>query len=155
MQGTGSDTLSAMPELFQALMARPLVPLTQGRLPHSDAFYVFYIQGEPVLAGSPPHLNELSLLAPSFRGGFSLRISDTARLGLHAPFPERRHTLARRKQALPAPIHARWLVIEDRTQRAGLEVFSAYTLGLSISHPDLRKAASREARARIHQPDFA
>ncbi len=156
MRGAGTDKLSAMPELFQALMARPLVPLTRGRLPHRDGLYVFYEHGEPLLAGSPPHLNELRLLAPSFRGGFSLQISDRPLPANPATMATRQRPVAKRPR--PNPIEARWLVVADHTQRAGLEIYAAHKLGLTISHPELRRAVSNEEMtelARISQLDFA
>ncbi|MNS53774.1 hypothetical protein D3C72_865410 [compost metagenome] len=125
--------LASVPDLFRRLMDQPLEPLTRARLPAPDAVYVFYLEGEPVHVGSPPHLEE-RMLAPSLRlslaahmhspiGGGGAQIT----LGRSAARPNRRK-----------PIMARWLPVTDEHDRLLLELYAAQTLGLSVSHPKVR-----------------
>jgi hypothetical protein len=66
--------LSAVPELYRRLMAQPLEPLTRARLPAHGAVYVFYQDDEPIHVGSPPHLEERRMLAPSLRLALAARV---------------------------------------------------------------------------------
>lgn len=52
-----------MPDLLRRLLDQPLRPLTRARLPERDALYLFYHGEEPVLVGSPPHVDEVRTLA--------------------------------------------------------------------------------------------
>ena len=124
-----------MPDLYRRLMARPLEPLTRARLPAAGAVYVFYQEDEPIHVGSPPHLEEQRMLAPSLRLSLAVRTQGMAD-GRRAPWisvsqpPPHAH---RRK-----PIEARWLSLADDQDRLLLELYAAQTLGLSVSHPKVR-----------------
>ena len=143
MGGGRHEKLSALPQLYSELMARPLVPLTKGRLPVRDAIYVLYEDGQPILAGSPPHLDEVRLLSPSFRAGFNLRISTSRHnTGPIARSPRPRLS-DQHPRPRPAPIEARWLELPDTTQRIALEALVLEKLKLTITDPRLRIAVGR------------
>lgn len=135
--------LSVLPELYSALMARPLVPLTKGRLPEKDALYVLYENGQPLLAGSAPHLDEVRILSPSFRAGFTLKISTSRHSGRNIPKTSRPRLADEHRPKRPAPIEARWLVVRDATQRIALEALVLEKLKLTITDPRLRVAVGR------------
>ena len=126
--------LAAVPDLFRRLMGQPLEPLTRARLPTHGAVYVFYQENEPILVGSPPHLEERRMLAPSLRLSLAARLrrpvgGGAPRISLSEPSPQP----LRRK-----PIEARWLPLPDDPDRLLLELYTAQTLGLSVSHPKVR-----------------
>ena len=115
-----------MPDLLRRLLEQPLRPLTRARLPERDALYLFYHGEEPILVGSPPHIDEVRTLAPSVR----LAQTVSAR-GLGAPdVSTARHA--------PPPVAARWLRLDDEEDRVLLELYAAQALGLSVSHPRIR-----------------
>ncbi len=138
------EKLSVLPQLYSDLMARPLVPLTKGRLPVRDALYILYEHGQPILAGSPPNLDEVRILSPSFRAGFSLRIS-TSRYSSSSPIePSKRPRLAdQHPRPRPSSIEAKWLMVPDMTQRIALEALVLEKLKLTITDPRLRIAVGR------------
>lgn len=126
--------LAAVPDLFRSLMEQPLHPLTRARLPTRAAVYVFYHGDEPIHVGSPPHLEERRMLAPSVRLSLAARVhrpvgGGVLRISVSEPPP--RH--GRRE-----PIAARWLPLPDDQDRLLLELYAAQTLGLSMSHPRVR-----------------
>ncbi|MNI43427.1 hypothetical protein D3C73_977570 [compost metagenome] len=115
-----------MPDLLRRLLDQPLRPLTRARLPEDDALYLFYHGDEPVLVGSPPHVDEVRTLAPS------VRLSQTVSArGLGPPDVSTR-------AAPPPPMAARWLRLGDEEDRVLLELYAAQSLGLSVSHPRIR-----------------
>lgn len=136
------DKLSALPGLYADLLAQPRMPIVRGFLPDQKALYVFYVEGEPVLTGAPPHLDEKSLLFSSFRASFSLLLTrDPAQAdSIFSNF---------RRRAVPftplsrPPIEARWLQVEDDERRLMLEVFVSQKLGLAVSHPQVREWLER------------
>lgn len=114
--------------------------MTRGILPDENALYIFYTEGEPILTGSVPHVDELALLAPSFRASHKVHIRNYRS---HEPAPPaftRPRALAAHARRWPAPIQARWLAVEDTTTRMMLEIFAAQTLGLNLCHPQIRNA---------------
>ena len=126
--------LTAVPDLFRRLMAQPLESLTRARLPARGAVYVFYQDEEPIHVGSPPHLEERRMLAPSVRLSLAARVhrpvgGGVSRISVSEPSPRP----GRRK-----PIKARWLPLPDDQDRLLLELYAAQTLGLSVSHPKVR-----------------
>ena len=129
--------LDNLPRLFKQLMQGPVVPLRHGALPVTEALYVFYLEGEPISVGSPPHINQIDLLGPSVRLGLAFN-------RCHGPildrFPQTRPQLI---------IHGRWLRVEDTEERKLLELFTAQYLGLSITHPDLKSAPMSPMQAAI------
>ncbi|MEN5228956.1 hypothetical protein [Brevundimonas naejangsanensis] len=118
--------LSAMPDLLQRLLGQPLLPLTKARLPDTEALYLFYHDEEPILVGSPPHIDEVRTLSPSVRLAQTV---STGGLGL-ADVSTRDHA--------PPPMAARWLRLNDEEDRVMLELYTAQALGLSVSHPRIR-----------------
>lgn len=133
------EKLSALPDMFRNLMEQPLRPLTRARLPQRGAVYLFYLDDEPIHVGSPPHLEEVRLLAPS------VRLSQT--VSARRPAGGDRLVVAVHPETLPGglrtgrtPLSARWLSLPDPEDRMLLEVFAAQTLGLSVSHPRVRQA---------------
>lgn len=127
MADTHETRLSAMPDLFRRLLDQPLHPLTRARLPVRDALYVFYQDEEPILVGSPPHVEEVRLLAPS------VRLSQ--KIGAHGPRRASKPSPAMTRK----PVSARWLPLEDEDDRMLLELYAAQSLGLSVSHPRIRQ----------------
>lgn len=129
-----NQRLAAVPDLFRRLMAQPLEPLTRARLPAPGAVYVFYQDDEPIHVGSPPHLEERRMLAPSLRLSLAARVQKpvgggSTRISINEASPRPGH----RK-----PIEARWLPLTDDQDRLLLELYAAQTLGLSVSHPKVR-----------------
>ena len=115
-----------MPDLLQRLLGQPLLPLTKARLPDTEALYLFYHDEEPILVGSPPHIDEVRTLSPSVR--LAQTVSPCG-LGL-ADVSTRDHA--------PPPMTARWLRLNDEEDRVMLELYAAQALGLSVSHPRIR-----------------
>lgn len=115
-----------MPDLLRRLLDQPLRPLTKARLPERDALYLLYHDAEPILVGSPPHIDEVRTLSPS------VRLTQTLSMhGLGAP------DVSTRDHA-PPPMAARWLRLDDEEDRVMLELYTAQSLGLSVSHPRIR-----------------
>lgn len=118
-------------------MQVPVVPLRHGALPVREALYVFYLAGEPISVGSPPHVNQLDLLGPSVRLGLAFGLG-------HGPIldvvPD-----TRAQQIL----HSRWMRVADAEERKLLELYTAQYLGLSINHPALKSAPMRPMQAAI------
>jgi len=134
------DMLESLPGLFNELMERPLIELVKGRLPTHDALYVFYIGDEPILVGSVPYVDELQLLAGSVRLKHNVHIrnydsSEPPPLGPFRPRPLGGFNLEKR-----APLKARWLEMPSPKRRMIFEVFAAQKLGLSVTHPELKRA---------------
>lgn len=132
------DRLSALPGLYNRLMEQPRMPVVRGFLPQEEALYVFYVRDEPVLTGAPPHLDEASLLYPSFRASVSIQLVRDQSLAdsIFSNFRQRAVPFA---PMAVAPIEARWLKIADAYDRLMLEIFVSQKLGLSVSHPKVRK----------------
>lgn len=132
MADTHEAKLSALPDLFRSLMEQPLRPLTRARLPDRTAVYIFYLDGEPVQVGSPPHVEEARLLAPSVRLGVVASTSQSGgavRVEVVDAAPDGRGR---------APVNARWLPLADDGHRMLLELYAAQSLGLSVSHPRIK-----------------
>lgn len=140
------EKLSALPDMFRSLLDQPLRPLTRARLPQRGAVYLFYLEDEPIHVGSPPHLEEVRMLAPSVR--LALKVagrrpagSDRMIMALQ-PSPEPGEARTRR-----TPLSARWLALPDADDRMLLEIYAAQTLGLSMSHPGVRQTSERQTSA--------
>ncbi|MHC3126945.1 hypothetical protein OB03_06365 [Brevundimonas sp. GN22] len=131
------DRLSALPGLYKQLMAQPRMPVVRGFLPETDALYVFYVQDEPVLTGAPPHLDEASLLYPSFRASISIQLVRAASLA-DSVFSNFRRRAVPFAPLARQPVEARWLRVENDDDRLMLEIFVSQKLGLSVSHPKVR-----------------
>jgi len=130
--------LAGVPDLFRRLMDQPLKSLTRARLPTPGAVYVFYHDDEPIHVGSPPHLEERRMLAPSLRLSLAAKVQHP--VGGGAPrvsVSEPSRDLGRNR-----PIKARWLPLPDDRDRLLLELYAAQTLGLSVSHPRVRAELS-------------
>ena len=139
MGGVDQDKFAVLPALYNELLGRPLSPLLRGTLPHSEALYIFYRDQVPLTVGSPPYLNEMQWLAPSFRGGFSINIVQSD-LPPEPPPPLKRMPATNPNSApKESPINARWLVIEDALLRVGLEIFVSEKLDLPPTHPKIRQ----------------
>lgn len=132
MADTHEAKLSALPDLFRNLMDQPLRPLTQARLPDRAAVYLFYQGDEPVHVGSPPHIEEVRMLASSVR----LTVSVSATPGGGAVRVEAPDAMAH--TAARPPVAARWLPLADDDHRMLLELYAAQSLGLSVSHPRIK-----------------
>ena len=130
-QALHQPRLEALPELFRQLMQAPLHPLRRGALPVSGALYVFYLGEEAVGVGSPPHIDEARILAPSVRLGVSVSSGGQAADVIDL-------TASRRPERV---LHSRWLVVPDDEQRMLLELYCAQYLGVSPSHPGLKQKA--------------
>jgi hypothetical protein len=129
-----SERLAAMPALFRNLMEQPLRPLTRARLPERAAVYLFYEGEEPVGVGSPPHLPEVRMLAPSVRLSLAASLTPVAAGRPQLSVGPLRDAPSDR----PPPLTARWLPLEDDDDRMLLELYTAQSLGLSVSHPRIR-----------------
>lgn len=131
--------LSALPGLFRSLTDQPLRPLTQARLPERAAVDLFYQGGEPVLVGSPPHIQEARLLAPSVRLGIAASAvgnGGAVRIEMSDAAPDSRGR---------PPVNARWLAVADEDHRMLLELYAAQALGLSVSHPRIKAGLTQAA----------
>ena len=139
MGGVDHDKFAVLPALYSELMGRPLSPLVRGTLPHPEALYIFYREQVPITVGSLPYLNEMQWLAPSFRGGFSIKVTQSD-LPPEPPASVKRLP-ATNPNSIPKPPHieARWLVVEDATLRVGLEVFVSQKLDMEPTHPKIRQ----------------
>lgn len=157
MSSVDPEKLSALPALYAALVASTPVALTKGRLPRKDCLYIFYEDGEAILTGSPPHLDEVRLLAPSFRAGFKVRMSNVPPEG-----PLETALKSRKADNFPSkriePIQAQWLHVENGELRMMLEVYVAQKLGLTLTHQKIRdalgKASVKAALADISEPEL-
>lgn len=130
--------LAAVPDLFRRLMDRPLESLTRARLPADGAVYVFYHDDEPIHVGSPPHLEERRMLAPSLRLSLAAKVKHPIGGGA----PQVSVSEPGRKPGHTRPIKARWLQLADDQDRLLLELYAAQTLGLSVSHPRVQAELS-------------
>lgn len=133
--GSTGDRLSAMPTLFRDLMDQPLKPLTRARLPARSAVYLFYMEDEPIHVGSPPHIEALRVLGSSVRLSLSIRA--------HREPGQDRLRMSVGSVKTPArsapPVSARWLDVADTDDRMLLELYAAQALGLSVSHPRIKR----------------
>lgn len=143
MKVAAQDKLTALPGLFQDLMACPLFDMTHGCLPLEDALFVFYTDDEPILVGSAPHVDEMQLLAPSVRLTAKIHIRNYHSQDAHPPAFTRPREWAAHVRKPNAPIKARWLVVADPVTRMMLEIFAAQKLGLTLCHPQVKKAMQR------------
>lgn len=151
MADTHKTRLSGLPNLFRSLMEQPLRPLTQARLPDRTAVYVFYQSDEPVHVGSPPHVEEVQLLAPSVRLAVSLSVTQTEDGG---PGRVRLAGAACARDGRP-PVKARWLSLQDDEDRMLLELYAAQSLGLSVSHPRIKAGLAKPRPAQIETPELS
>lgn len=122
-----------MPALFRDLLDQPLRPLTRARLPDRSAVYLFYDGEEPIGVGSPPHLPEIRMLAPSVRLSLAVSVKSDIDRSQVKVGPLRDSGPSSRP-----PLAARWLSLDDDEDRMLLELYAAQSLGLSVTHPRIR-----------------
>lgn len=125
--GLYQQRLEVLPGLLDLLLQAPLTSLNHGILPERDALYLFYIGDKPVTVGSPDEINAVTALGPSVRLGYRVD---------NIPYAPALTELDRTQDRF-SHLSARWIPIDDPSQRKLLQLYVAEYLHLPPCHPDL------------------